>query len=180
MSGPPLSFAIHMLALVLVPAAVGWWKFHAGNAARMKRALRRGAIALRAWFPGKTDGLFTVWTERIQAPTAELFVRVAGEFAGRARGFSFDLDVPVEAMRELRPADRRAVCASLIGAPTAENFTTFLRGHIRRESGATSGNDCDMLAMMQGVVWAECYAAGWPVLCPTVRFTDGPIARFEA
>jgi hypothetical protein len=145
----------------------------------MKRALRRGAIALRAWFPGKTDGLYTVWTERIQAPTAELFVRLVGDLAERARGFSLDLDLPVEAMRELRPAARRPACASLIGAPTAEDFATFLREHVRRVAGTALDADRDTLAMMQGVVWAECYAAGWPVLCPTVRFTGEAIARFE-
>jgi len=172
--GWPPPFVIHWLLVLASPAAVTWWRFNAGNAARMKRSLRRGDRALRLWYPGQTGRLFTEWTEQTQSTTAVLRVTLLGALEARTLGiFQFDLDLPVETMRELRPAERRALCASAIGAPTPENFATFLRAHVRREDAGVASADRDTLAMMQGVVWSECYASGWPVLCPNVDFVPG-------
>ena len=181
MNGPPATLVIHWVLVLIAPSAWTWWKLNAGNAARMKRSLRRGDRALRSWFPGQTGPLFTIWTEQTQSTTAVLRVTLRSSLEERVPGaFRFDLDLPVETMRELRSAERRASCANTIGAPTPENFATFLRAHIRREDHNVTPADRDTLAMMQGVVWAECYASGWPVLCPNVDFVLGGRASSAA
>ena len=85
--------------------------------------------------------------------------------------FAFDLDIPLDAMRPMGRR-RRSICAELVGEPTPENFTSFGIARVRRVGsvGEMVPIDLDRLWAIQGIVWAEAYRCGWPILCPDVVF----------
>ena len=165
------------LPLVLGPAvALGVplaWRYLRAQQWKMDRSVDATLTALKVRFPEIVVGLYHIWEPNTLPTTASLVVLVDGDLTARVTvPFSFDLDLPVDAMRECG-LDRASVCKRLVGGSSAAAFAAFLEAHDRPERREPlSPIDRDRLVEMQSIVWASFYRAGWPVLCIDVAFAD--------
>lgn len=156
---------------ILVAFGGSVWHFYLGDAARLKRSVRASDVAMRSRVPGETSAVFSIWNQNTQAGTTELHVVLCGGLTARIpSNFSFDLDVPLDAMRTLRGSARQRAMVSMVRTPTPDSFAAFLRSHIRVAPKGLLPGDVVTLSELQGAVWASSFASGWPVLCPYVVF----------